>query len=148
MSDNNIHIQLLQKKDYQFDVHFGGDVPSVMGDEPAPLGAGLGPSPVQFLAAAVGNCLSDSLLFALRKYKQSPEPISCDVEAEVGRNAEGRLRVLSIKAVLKLGVPAASLEHLDRVLSQFESFCTVTQSVGQGIDIHVEVYDATGVQLK
>ena len=53
MSDNNIHIQLLQKKDYQFDVHFGGDVPFVMGDEPAPLGAGLGPSPVQFLAAAV-----------------------------------------------------------------------------------------------
>ena len=148
MSDANIHIQLLQKKDYQFDVHFGGDVPFVMGDEPAPLGAGLGPSPVQFLSAAVGNCLSDSLLFALRKFKQSPEPISCDVDAEVGRNAEGLLRVLSIKAVLKLGVPASSLEHLDRVLNQFESYCTVTQSVGQGIAITVEVVDAVGVKLK
>ena len=90
-----------------------------MGDEPAPLGSGQGPSPVQFFAAAVGNCLSDSLLFALRKFKQAPEPITCNVTAEVGRNPEGRVRVLAIKAVLTLGVPAASLEHLDRVLGQF-----------------------------
>lgn len=148
MSETHVHVQLTQKQDYQFDIHFGGDVPSVMGDEPAPLGAGQGPSPVQLLSAAVGNCLSDSLLFALRKFKQAPEPLRCDVHAEVGRNAEGRLRVLHIKAVLTLGVPAASLEHLDRVLSQFESYCTVTQSVGQGIDIVVEVVDALGVRLK
>ena len=89
MSDTPIHVQLKQKQDYQFDIHFGGDVPMVMGDEPAPLGAGQGPSPVQLLAASVGNCLSDSLLFALRKFKQAPEPLTCDVHAQVGRNAEG-----------------------------------------------------------
>ncbi len=148
MSESNVHIQLKQRKDYQFDITFGGDVPSVMGDEPAPLGSGQGPSPVQFLAAAVGNCLSDSLLFALRKFKQTPEPIHCDVHAEVGRNTEGRVRVLSIKAILTLGVPAASLEHLDRVLSQFEAYCTVTQSVGQGIPIAIEVFDSLQVKLK
>ena len=148
MSESSVHIRLQQKQDYQFDIHFGGDVPQVMGDEPAPLGAGQGPSPVQFLAAAVGNCLSDSLLFALRKFKQAPEPLSCDVHAEVGRNAEGRLRVLAIRAVLTLGVPAASLQHLDRVLGQFESYCTVTQSVGQGIAVSIEVVDALGVRLK
>jgi len=148
MSETSIHVQLHQKQDYQFDIHFGGEVPDVMGDEPAPLGVGQGPSPVQFLAAAVGNCLSDSLLFALRKFKQAPEPMRCDVHAEVGRNAEGRMRVLGIKAVLTLGVPAASLEHLDRVLGQFEAYCTVTQSVGQGIPVSIEVVDALGVQLK
>ncbi|MDO8448733.1 MAG: OsmC family protein [Rhodoferax sp.] len=148
MSETSIHVQLHQKQDYQFDVHFGGAVPDLMGDEPAPLGAGQGPSPVQLLAAAVGNCLSDSLLFALRKFKQAPEPIACDVHADVGRNAEGRLRVLGIKAVLTLGVPAASLEHLDRVLGQFESYCTVTQSVGQGIPVTIEVVDALGARLK
>jgi uncharacterized OsmC-like protein len=88
------------------------------------------------------------LLFALRKFKQAPEPLRCDVRAEVGRNAEGRMRVLGIKAVLTLGVPAASLEHLDRVLGQFEAYCTVTQSVGQGIPVSIEVVDALGVQLK
>ena len=68
MSEESIHVQLQQKQDYQFDIHFGGEIPTLMGDEPAPLGAGQGPSPVQLLAAAVGNCLSDSLLFALRKF--------------------------------------------------------------------------------
>ncbi len=148
MSESTVHVQLQQKQDYQFDISFGGSVPNIMGDEPAPLGAGQGPSPVQLLAAAVGNCLSDSLLFALRKFKQAPEPIRCDVQAEVGRNAEGRVRVLSMKAVLTLGVPAASLQHLDRVLAQFEAYCTVTQSVGQGIAIRTEVFDSLGVQLK
>jgi uncharacterized OsmC-like protein len=148
MSETSVDVQLRQKQNYQFDIQFGGDIPVVMGDEPAPLGAGQGPSPVQLLAAAVGNCLSDSLLFALRKFKQAPDPIHCDVHADVGRNAEGRMRVLAIKAVLTLGVPAASLEHLDRVLGQFESFCTVTQSVGLGIPVSIEVVDALGVRLK
>ena len=79
-----------------------------------------GPTPVHLLAAAVGNCLSDALYFALAKFKQSPEPIHTVVNAEVGRNAEGRMRVLRIEAKLHLGVEADQLEHLDRVLSQFE----------------------------
>jgi uncharacterized OsmC-like protein len=148
MSDQIERVQLRQQQDYQFHIHFGEGLPVLMGDEPAPLGRGQGPTPVQLLAAAVGNCLSDSLLFALRKFKQAPEPIQCDVAAEVGRNAENRLRVLSLKAVLTLGVPAANLEHLDRVLDQFESFCTVASSVSQGIPITVEVRDSTGQQLK
>ena len=45
-------------------------------------------------------------------------------------------------------MPAAELEHLDRVLAQFEEFCTVTQSVRQGIPVTVQVRDATGATLK
>jgi uncharacterized OsmC-like protein len=148
MSDKSVTVRLTQVHDYQFDVHFGGDVPVLRSDEPPPLGQGAGPSPMQLLAAAVGNCLSDSLLFALRKFKQQPEPITAEVTAEVGRNAEGRLRVLGLRAALTLGVPADALEHLDRVLAQFEAFCTVTQSVGQGIPVTVQVFDAHGARLK
>lgn len=148
MSEKRVTLSLTQVQDYQFDVHFGGSVPDWRTDEPAPLGAGQGPSPVQLLCAAVGNCLSDSLLFALRKFKQSPEPIRTEVQAEVGRNAEGRLRVLRMDVTMDLGVPAASLAHLDRVLDQFEAFCTVTQSVGQGIPIQLRVRDALGQVLK
>jgi len=148
MSENTVQITLRQQKDYQFDVDFGGDIPVLAADEPAPLGSGQGPSPVQLLAAAVGNCLSDSLLFALRKFKQAPEPIRCDVYPEVGRNDQGRLRVLRIKAVLTLGVPAASLTNLQRVLDTFEAYCTVTQSVGQGIAVSIEVFDANGERVK
>jgi uncharacterized OsmC-like protein len=141
-------VRLVQRQDYQFTMAFGGDAPDWLADEPPPLGQGAGPSPVQLLAAAVGNCLSDSLLFALRKFKQAPEPIRCDVQAEVGRNSEGRLRVLGMRVGLHLGVAGDALQHLDRVLAQFEDFCTVTQSVGAAIPITVRVLDVNGVVLK
>jgi uncharacterized OsmC-like protein len=148
MAEETIRVELTQQQDYRLAVHFGGGVPALIADEPAPLGTGMGPSPKQLLAAAVGSCLCDSLLFALRKYKQKPEPISCIVETGTGRNEQGRLRVQTMKAVLTLGVAGASLQHLDRVLDQFEAFCTVTQSIGTDIAISVEVWDATGARLK
>jgi len=148
MNDKPITVELTQQQDYRFNINFGDGIPALTGDEPAPLGTGQGPSPVQLLCAAVGSCLSDSLLFALRKFKQTPEPIRCSVQADVGRNADARMRVLQMTATLTLGVPAGTLEHLDRVLTQFEAFCTVTQSVGQGIPIAVQVFDATGARLK
>lgn len=141
-------VRLTQVQDYRFDVHFSDGVPVLQADEPPPLGQGQGPSPVQLLASAVGNCLSASLLFAWRKYKQDPGPIACDVTAEVGRNAEGRLRVLGLQATLTMGVPGDTLEHLERVIGSFEDYCTVTQSVRAGIPVAVSVFDAHGAQLK
>jgi uncharacterized OsmC-like protein len=148
MSDKQILVHLTQENDYRFQIAFEDGAPELTVDEPPPLGSAAGPSPVQLLTAAVGSCLSDSLLFALRKFKQSPEPVRCEMRADVGRNSEGRMRVLRMKAVLTLGVAANQLAHLDRALDQFEEFCTVTQSVRTGIPVTVEVYDAIGLQLK
>jgi uncharacterized OsmC-like protein len=148
MSESPAIVHLSQVQDYEFDVAFGSAGPTLRADEPAPLGRGAGPSPVELLAAAVGNCLGASLLFALRKFKQASEPLSCTVQADVGRNAEGRLRVLGLTARLTLGVPAAAVEHLDRVLGGFEAYCTVTQSVSPAIPVSVEVFDALEVRLK
>ena len=58
------------------------------------------------------------------------------------------MRIKTIDVVLKLGQPAAALQHLDRALAQFEDFCTVTQSVRSGIEVNVQVHDATGARLK
>jgi uncharacterized OsmC-like protein len=148
MSATTQTVHLTQVHDFQFDVDFGAGVPALRVDEPPPLGQGQGPTPVQLLAAAVGNCLSASLLFALRKFKQSPEPIACAVSAEVGRNAEGRLRVLAMEVQLTLGVGADRLAHLQRALDGFEAYCTVTQSVAGAIPVRVGVRDATGRVLK
>lgn len=148
MAEQIVQVELTQLEDYRFAIRFGDSIPVLIVDEPAPTGGGAGPSPLQLLAASVGNCLCDSLLFALRKFKHKPEPISCAVEAVTGRNEQGRLRVSAIKAVLTLGVPGGSLAHIDRILDQFEAFCTVTQSVGQGIAVAVEVWDSTGSRLK
>ena len=143
-----ITISLKQEKDFRFAIEFGDGVPVLYGDETPPLGAGSGPNPAQLLAAAVGNCMSDSLLFAIRKFKQQPEPIRTAVTATIDRNTENRLRVQNIEVKLTLGAPAANLAHLDRALAQFEEFCTVGQSVRQGIPLTVEVYDSTGARLK
>ena len=141
-------VKLEQQEDFHFAIRFGDAIPLLHADEAPPLGKGAGPTPDQLLAAAVGNCLSDSLLFALRKFKQAPEPIRTVVEASVGRNAENRLRVQRIAVRLTLGVAAASLQHLDRALAQFEAFCTVAESVRQAIPVEVQVYDSTGARLK
>jgi uncharacterized OsmC-like protein len=130
-------LTLLQVEDYRCSVNFGGGILPLTTDEPPPLGSNQGPSPVQLLLSAVANCLTASLLFALRKYSQEAEPLSCHATANVGRNEENRLRVLSIEATLTLGV--AGSRHRDtcsRILDQFEGFCTVTRSVAQGIPVN------------
>lgn len=148
MRDTPVNVRLTQRHDYQFDTQFGPGLPGLQTDLPAPLGQGAGPSPEHLLCAAVGNCLSASLLFSLRKFKQRPEPISCEVSAEVGRAADKRLRVLGISARLTLGVAGEALEQLQRVLDSFEDFCTVTASVRDSIPVSVAVFDAQGKQLK
>jgi uncharacterized OsmC-like protein len=148
MSGARESVRLTQAQNYQFDVDFGPGIARLRADEPPPLGQGAGPSPVQLLGAAVGNCLAASLTFAFGKFRQQVAPLTCTVDAEVGRNAEGRLRVLGMQVTLALGVPAAGLAQLERVLGSFEAYCTVTQSVSAGFPVRVSVVDAAGVVLK
>jgi organic hydroperoxide reductase OsmC/OhrA len=91
--------------------------------------------------------LSDSLLFALRKFKQNPEPIETKARCEIGRNSENRLRILAIHVEIRVGVPGSTLENLERVLAQFQDFCTVSSSVSLGIPVNVTVIDSESVQL-
>ena len=149
MSESSfIRLSLQQQADYRCLLQFDDATPPLLADEPPPLGQSAGPSPVQLLLSAVANCLTDSLLFALRKFKQQAEPLSCRASAEVGRNAENRLRVLAIEVELQLGSPAEGLEHLGRILDQFEGFCTVSQSVAGAIPIQLRVLDSQGQLLK
>jgi uncharacterized OsmC-like protein len=91
--------------------------------------------------------MTDSLLFALRKFKLDAEPLSAQVDATVGRNAEGRQRILSIEVSLGLGKLPDDPTKLARVLAQFEQFCTVGQSVAQGIPTRVSVRGPDGALL-
>jgi uncharacterized OsmC-like protein len=141
-------VTLRQGKDYQFEINFSEGGATLLADEPAPLGRGSGPAPAQLLVAAVANCLSDSLLFALRKFNQAAEPISANATGAVGRNEQGRMRVQRIAVEIRLGAPASGLQHLDRILGQFEDFCTVTQSVRAGIEVQIEIFDSVGKRLK
>jgi uncharacterized OsmC-like protein len=138
MSDP-LRITVTRQQGYQFLVDFGAARPTATADLPAPLGQGAGPSPEHLLAAAVANCLSASLVFALQKYKQDPGTVRATATLTQGRNAEGRLRVTHIDVAIELEKPAGEIDHLERALAQFEAFCTVTQSVKAGIDVAVSV---------
>lgn len=140
-----IRVVLEQEGAYAFKIGFeGAAIDALHTDEPPPLGESAGPNPAMLLLAAVANCLSASLLFALRKFKNSPGPIRAEVIARRERNAEGRLRIPRAEVVIHLSDRAADLEHFDRVLWQFEHFCIVTQSVREGVDVSVRIVDADG----
>lgn len=148
MAEHTTTVELKQLADYRFEASFGTPgMPVLITDEPAPLGSDAGPSPDHMLAAAVANCLASSLLFALRKFKNQPEPIRAVATVEKARNAEKRMRISRIGVDLHLGAPSVGMQMVDRALSQFEEFCVVTQSVRVGIQIDVRVFDADGTQL-
>ncbi|KRG70902.1 OsmC family protein [Pseudoxanthomonas dokdonensis] len=143
-----VSISLEQQQDYAFLVRFDGTtIANLMTDEPAPLGAGAGPNPTRMLAVAVANCLSASLLFAMRKYKNQPGPLKTHATATLQANDHGRLRVAHIQVDINLAEPAQSHQTLERLLGQFENFCVVTESVRQGVDVSVSIRDSQGTLL-
>ncbi|MFT3668040.1 MAG: OsmC family protein [Pseudoxanthomonas sp.] len=143
-----ISLTLEQEDDYAFRIRFDETtIADLMTDEPPPLGQGEGPNPTRLLLSAVANCLSASLLFALRKFKNTPGKLVTHATAELVRNEQGRLRVGHIHADIRLAEAGAAHASLERILAQFENFCVVTESVRHGIDVSVSITDADGVQL-
>ena len=146
--ESGFSIELEQLEDYRFEVRFDDRaVPALITDENAPLGGDAGPSPSRLLAAAVANCLAASLLFALRKFKNEPQPLRAVARVTKVRNAQNRLRIGGIAVEIHLGVPASQIKMLERILGQFEEFCVVTQSIRAGIPVTVRVLDKAGAVL-
>ncbi|MBL8263913.1 MAG: OsmC family protein [Xanthomonadaceae bacterium] len=140
-----IRIVLEQEGAYAFKVSFEGtDIDPLFTDESPPLGEGRDPNPSALLLASIANCLSASLLFALRKFRNSPGPIRAEIVGDRVRNAEGRWRIPHAQVAIHLSDSAEALEHLPRVLAQFEQFCVVTQSVREGVRVDVRIHDASG----
>ena len=141
--------------DYHVTIRFAGgfdfvaEFPDIPGgaklllDEPPPLGEANGPNAAAVLAAAIGNCLSASLLFCLRKVRMEPTDLQAEVTAHVGKNESGRLRVIGVDVALKPSVLEMDADRLERCNRLFEDFCTVTESVRRGIPVNVTVATET-----
>ena len=142
-------ITLQQEQDFDFRVKFDWpDNPDLLLDEPEPLGKRHGPNAARLVAAAVGNCLSASLLFCLRsKFKQNPGPLRASVTGQLARNEHGRYRIGGFDVRIELAEDSSALQHLERCMAQFEDFCVVTESIRHGIPVDVEVVDANGRSL-
>jgi len=142
-------LTLDQIADYQFDVHFDNpSVPTLRTDESPPLGADTGPNPSRLLVSAIANCLSASLLFAMRKFKNEPGPIRTKATATLARNDRNRLRITGVDVTLQIALPQHAVSMVERILGQFEDFCVVTQSVRDAIPVTVRVIDRDGIAMK
>jgi uncharacterized OsmC-like protein len=137
------HVALTLRDGYAFTVDFApGEGPPLVVDELPPLGQANGPNPARLLAAAVGSCLSASLLYCLRKSRVEVAALRTTVESTIVRNERGRLRIGGLRVRLAPDVTPEQRERMGRCLDLFQDFCIVTESVRDGIVVDVEVEDA------
>ena len=133
-------IQMEQQSDYEFRVRFDKEqYAELMMDEPEPLGRDSAPSAGRVLAAAVGNCLSASLLFCARKAKVELGPIHTNVRVKVGRNERKRLRIVGIDVEIDPHIQDVERAKALRCIDLFEDYCTVTASIREGVPVEVTV---------
>ncbi len=127
-------------QDFEFRVKF--DKPSyqeLLLDEPPPAGQDRAPNPDRLLAAAVGGCLSASLMFSAQKLRLNMKGLHTEVTVQHTRNEKGRLRVGKIEVEIIPNIEEPDPHKLQRCLEMFEDYCVVTQSVRKGIDVSVKV---------
>lgn len=133
-------LALTLRDGYTFTVDFApGEGPPLVVDELPPLGEGNGPNPARLLAAAVGSCLSASLLYCLRKSRVEVAELRTKVEGTMVRNERGRLRIGGLRVRLAPEVTQEQRERMGRCLDLFQDFCIVTESVRAGIAVDVDV---------
>jgi uncharacterized OsmC-like protein len=140
MEEKEFNLTLTKGEGFQFVTEFDGEkMAQLLLDEPAPLGEDEGPNAARVLGAAVGNCLSASLLFCLKRARVDVAGMRTEVRGHITRNEKGRFRIAGISARIVTEVPPEDQERIDRCLGVFEDFCIVSGSVRQGIEIDVEV---------
>ena len=140
MSDRSIVTNLHFIEDYKFDVYFDVDyIQNMVVDEPKPIGEGSGPNAPRLLAAAVGQCASSSLIYCLNKARIPIINLNTTVKTNLFKNEKGLTRIRSIDIQISLEVNEEYKPRLNRCLTIFEDYCTVTQSLRNGIQVNVEV---------
>jgi uncharacterized OsmC-like protein len=138
--EDTFEVTLSRHEQYQFDVDFqDGSGTTLHMDEPEPLGSGLGPNAARVVAAAIGNCLSASLLFCMGKARIDVGDVETRITGTIVRNEHGRMRLGSLKVHIEPDVGTVSPAKIQRCLDIFEDFCLVTASVREGLEVDVEV---------
>ena len=135
------HVTVRLARGYEFVAEFNDvpDRPSILLDEPLPLGEGRSPNAAALLGAAVGNCLAASLTYCMRKSRLELADLTADVTTHITRNEKGRNRISAIDVELMPEMSGADPTRVARCEDLFEDFCTVTASVRQGIPVNVSV---------
>ena len=144
MSEKQVSVTLQRLNDFEFKVSFDPSGQELMMDEPEPLGGGHGPNAAKVLSAAIGNCLSASLLFCLSKARAEVRNVRTTVTTHIDRNEKNRLRVQKSDVVIEVDMDDEHQKKLGRCIDLFEDFCIVSAAVREGIRVDVSVKDQAG----
>ena len=140
MTEKELVTKLQLIDNYKFNAEFDLDyMPNIILDETKPDGKGTGPNPTRLLSAAVGHCMSSSLIFCLKKARVKIIDIQTKVTTNLYRNDQKRLRIKSIDIEIQLEVNEEDKQRVPRCLKLFEDYCTVTQSIRNGIEVNVNM---------
>lgn len=140
MSEKTIVTKLHLIEGYKFNVKSDLEyIPELIVDETKPEGEGTGPNPTRLLSTAVGHCMSSSLIYCLRKARIPIKNLNTTVKTNLYRNENGRLRIRSIDLQINLKVKEEDKNRINRCLTLFEDYCTVTQSIRKGIQVNVQI---------
>lgn len=141
----SISVDLEQLQDYEFKARFNwGDVPDLLMDEPRPLGGRRGPNASRLLAAALGNCLSASLMYCVARDEVPPGSFRATATCHIVRNDRGRLRVGGIDVRITVDERIERSPRLRRCIALFEDFCPLSTSLREGIPIEVSIVNRAG----
>ena len=136
MEEQEFKVSMEMVQGYRFRIDMGS-VQEILMDEPKPMGSGDYPNAGKFLAAAVGNCLCESLSYCVRRTHTEMMSLRAEVLSKMERNERGRLRITHIRVNLYPQLSDPSKLKLCQEI--FEDFCIVSQSVKAGIPLDVEI---------
>jgi len=138
--EKTFKVSMKREKGFIFRVDFGLDGLDFKMDEPEPVGRDAGPNASKVLAAAMGNCLTASLLFCLNKARAEVGGIETEVEGKMRRNEKGKWRIAEINIDISPEINTDEFgSQYERCNKLFEDFCIVSKSIEEGIPINVEV---------
>lgn len=114
-------------------------------DEPPELGGLDGaPSPLEYILAAQGGCLSYMTFYIGKELGIEVKGTEIEVEASLnpakfaGKNREVRAGYQAINVNIKVHADA-SPEQLEKLRSEVESRCPVSDNIGGATPVHVAV---------
>lgn len=132
----------------QFTTNFDKNVPNLIFDEPEISGGqDEYPNASRILTASIANCLSASFAFCLLKSRVPMDNVKIKAVATTTsqRNEEGRWRIPKVKVELfptfegHNPVPEKIMKRFERCARIYEKYCTVSQSIKQGINIETKI---------
>lgn len=135
-------INMEKLENYKFKVDFGKkSIPSLLMDETKdiPGGEETGPTASMLMGAAVGNCLSASLIFCLSKKRVNLKNLRTIITLKRKRNDKGYWSISEIVVDLQPEIAEEDRARFDQCVEIFRNYCIVSNSIETGIPLTVNI---------